>query len=253
MDNLYCGYNDDFSKDNFLITGASGGIGRAVAARLSEAGAKLILMGRDKASLEKTASLLKTSYFIAPFDLTDLEAIPEAFENLLKNTGPLTGLAFSAGLGGRKRLRDITPAYFLDMIKVNCLSFVSIVRYLNKIKKKADLLKIVAISSLAAISHDKYMTAYAASKGALEAAARSMSVELAARNIRINLIRPANVDTPLLDGEGPDFRDNLKESGYQPLGLIEPGEVANLAAFALSPAAAKITGAVFTINAGAPC
>lgn len=245
--------NSGIEGKAFLVTGASSGIGRACCIELSRRGASVALLGRNRESLEATrAEMDAGAHLVVCADLCDFPALPAVIDQVTAWRDELDGLAYCAGLGGRSRLRDTTPEVLLSRMNINCFAFVELLRHLVRRKKKARAMQVVAISSLAALGHDRYLCAYAASKGALEAAAKSLAVELLPRNVRINLVRPAFVDTPMATS-GDAFGDldaQLKESGYQPLGLIPPAVVAAAVARLLGPEGAWSTGQVVTINAG---
>lgn len=240
-----------------LVTGASSGIGRATCLELSHSGASVVLLARNEEGLAETMNNMPPGAGMAvAADLHDTMALPGVLEKAWQWHGHIDGLVHCAGVGGFARLRDTTLDFMTERMHINCFIFVELVRLLVKMKKKTAQLRVVAISSLASKGHEKYFTAYAASKAALEAAAKSLAVELVSRNTSINLLSPAVVDTPMLAsvaGALDDYFKRLEESGYQPLGVIPPEEVARMAAYLLGPAAAHISGAVFPINAGAPC
>ena len=244
-----------FEGRAFLVTGASSGIGRAVAIGLSRRGARVALTGRNQEGLAATLAHMEgEGHITLAADLCDLDGLAGLVEKALAWREPLDGLAYCAGLAGRSRLRDTAPRMLIDRMTVNCFAFVELLRQIVRRKKKAQPLAVVAISSLAALGHDRYLSAYAASKAALEAAAKSLAVELLPRHVRINLVRCAFVDTPMATGGDAygDFEAQLKESGYQPLGLIPPAVVADAVALLLGPEGAWSTGQITTINAGAP-
>ncbi|MDE7241031.1 SDR family oxidoreductase [Desulfovibrio sp.] len=242
-----------FEGKAFLVTGASSGIGRAVAVGLSRRGAKVALSGRDQEALAATLAQMEgAGHLSLRADLCDIEGVEGLVDKVLAWREPLDGVAYCAGIAGRARLRDTGPRMLLERMTVNCFAFVELLRQIVRRKKKTQPLSVVAISSLAALGHDRYLSAYAASKAALEAAAKSLAVELLPRHVRINLVRCAFVDTPMATGGDAlgDFEAQLKESGYQPLGLIPPAVVADAVARLLGPEGAWSTGQVTTINAG---
>lgn len=240
-----------FSDKTYLVTGASSGIGRAVVRSLAAVDANIILLARNIAGMQETISGLRPGkQLILPIDLSKLESIEAQIENAVAWKGSLQGIAYCAGIGGRARLRDTDIQFMQARMTINCFAFVELVRCVTRLKKKADPLRVIAISSLASLGHHRYMTAYSASKAALEASAKTMAVELARRNTRVNLIRPAYVNTPMIEDPLGNIKDLIKEED-QPLGIISPEEVANMALFLLGPASDHINGAVFELNAGA--
>lgn len=242
-------------QKTILVTGASSGIGRATCRELASQGANVILLARNENGMRETMSAMPCEQCLPLVtDLRDIPALPAILQQAWDWRGQIDGFIHCAGLGGRERLRDTTVVSMTERMQIHCFAFVELVRQIIKRKKRNAPLRIVAISSLAALGYDKYMIAYAASKAALEAAARSMAVELASKNTTVNLIRPAFVNTPMIAAVAlvcDELNENLKN--YQPLGIIEPEEVARLTLYLLSPAAAHISGSIFSINAGAPC
>lgn len=240
-----------FADKTYLVTGASSGIGRAVARELASNGAHVVLLGRREEALRGTmGGLNPDAFLLLPCDLGDLSSIGKAMQAAVAWRATLEGIVYCAGVGGLAKLRDHSPEFVNSLMKVNCFAFIECVRHLAKLKKKTQPLRVLALTSRASLGLHPHLTAYAASKAALEAAARTMAVELAPRNTRINLIRPAYVNTPMIVSPLGDFHEELTEK-YQPLGIIEPEEVAKMALFLLGPAAGKINGSIFDINAGA--
>ena len=238
-----------------LVTGASSGIGRATCRELAKRGAFVILLARREAGMVETMSTMPEGQSLPiKTDLRDLASLPAIVEQARSWKGRIDGFVHCAGAGARARLRDVTPESMHRCMQVNVYSFVEIVRVLMRLKKNTEPLQIAAISSLAAMGHDKQLLAYGASKAALEAAAKIMAVELVSRSTLVNLIRPAFVNTVSRNEELlGDFAVRLEKNGYQPLGIIAPEEVAQMAVYLVSPAAAHISGAVFSINGGVPC
>lgn len=248
------------NMDNFLmgkvvlVTGASSGIGRTACRELVQQGADVILVARNREGMEETASLMPEAHsLILTADLRDTDALPDLIAKGWQWRGHIDGLVHCAGIGGRARLRDTTTAFMAERMQVHCFAFVEMMRCLVRLKKKAQWLQSVVISSLSSIGTYKYMTAYSASKAALEIAAKSLAVELISKNTLINIIRPAFVDTPMNIEPLGDLYTRLEESGTQPLGVIPPDHVAQMIAYLMSPAASRITGAIFPINAGMLC
>ena len=240
-----------------LVTGASSGIGRATCRELAKRDASVILLARREAGMRETMSTMAEGQGLPiKTDLREISSLPAIVEQARNWKGHIDGFIHCAGAGARARLRDVTPESMHRCMLVNVFSFVEIVRVLMRLKKNTEPLQIAAISSLAAMGHDKQLIAYGASKAALEAAAKIMAVELASRSTLVNLIRPAFVNTPMNTGADAtlgDFADRLEKSGYQPLGIIPPEEEAQMALYLVSPAAAHISGAIFSINGGVPC
>lgn len=239
-----------------IVTGASSGIGKAVCLRLAQMGANVILFSRSEAAMKEVVDTIPAGSAVAFYaDLLEPEKLHDVLDAAWSWHGGVDGLIHCAGIGGYVRLRDTDPEFMSRLMRVNCFSFVEIIRRLVRKKKKVQPFRAVAISSLVSSGHYKYFVAYAASKAALEIAAKAMSAELVKRNVAINVIQPAFVDTPMLSSIRTviDMDSEICGNGYQPLGLIQPEEVANLAVFLMDDSNRHITGAVFPISGGAPC
>ncbi len=249
----------DFSLEGktVLVTGASSGIGRSVCHELADLGANVILLARSVDGMAETmASMPKGKCLALECDLRDLDALHAKIAVAWKWQEGLFGFVHCAGVGGKiVGLREVTPEHVQERMVVHCYAFIEILRAINGLKKKKDELRVVGISSMAATGRYKYMAGYAASKGALETAAMALSKDLVHRNVRINLIRPAYVATPFIvtpfvDGL-EEIEKTLVEEDRQPLGLLTPEDVSKMVLYLFSPWAQKITGSVFTLNAGA--
>ncbi|MBD5625939.1 MAG: SDR family oxidoreductase [Desulfovibrio sp.] len=249
--------NDELAGKTFLVAGATSGIGKSVAQLLADAGAHVVLMARTEQALQDVkATLAPATHEAVPFDATQLETVGPLVEELKQRLGVIDGLVWCVGLGRTGRLRDLEIADMFQAMNGSCFAFLEMVKALMKGKPKQQPLRIVAISSLASTEFQKYLTLYAASKAALEASVRCLAAELGPRNVRINAVRPAFVDTPRLAGLNEvtgSIEESLKSSGYQPLGLITPDEVAKVVLFLLGEASEHINGVSWAVNGGAAC
>ncbi|MDE7372416.1 MAG: SDR family oxidoreductase, partial [Desulfovibrio sp.] len=223
-------FTDELAGKTFLVAGATSGIGKSVAQMLAAYGAHVVLMARTEQALQEVkAGLAPGRHEAVPFDATQLETAAPLVEALKQRLGVIDGLVWCVGLGRTGRLRDLEIADMFQAMNGSCFAFLEMVKALMKGKPKQQPLRIVAISSLASTEFQKYLTLYAAAKAALEASVRCLAAELGPRNVRINAVRPAFVDTPRLAGLNEvtgSGEESLKSSGYQPLGLITPDEVA---------------------------
>lgn len=242
------------SGKHILVTGASSGIGRATAVALSRLGARLVLTGRRMEALRETLAETAQPEFHAceAFDLAATSEIPGWVAQITARAGaPFDGAVHCAGVAGHVPLRALSAEKLQSVIGANLASAVMLLKGLSaRGSVSAAGSSIVLMSSVAATVAWPGMVAYSACKAALSGIARSAAKELSDKNIRVNSIAPAYVRTPMLDRlmtELPDF-ERIKSEQF--LGLIEPDEVATLAAYLLSDAARKITGSQFVIDGG---
>ena len=244
----------DISGRLVLVTGASSGIGRATAIVLSRMGAQLILNGRHVDALEETRAATENcaSHLCAPFDLASLDAMPKWIAGVVGGTGrALDGVVHCAGVGGHTPLRAVSARSLESMMLGNVHATLMLLRAVSaKNVAAASGSSIVLISSAAALVASPGMATYAGSKAAVHAIARSAAKELAAKRIRVNCIAPAYVNTPMYDQAANAVVKFEQIAQQQFLGIIEPEEVAFMAAYLLSNAARSITGSQFVLDGG---
>ncbi len=239
----------DLTGKTILVTGASSGIGRQTAITLSEAGAKVILTARREDRLRETMGVLNgDGHDCYSFDLCDLEHIEDFLKKIVDRHGKMQGLAFCAGITEVRPCKMTTPEVLQRVMTTNFFSFFETACQFSKKKYSDEGAKITVISSAASVRPSRGQSAYAASKGAIDASVRVLAQEFMARHININCIRPGTVDSPMTRNLSEDSRAHSLE--VQPLGIIPAKDVATMIAYLLSPAADMITGRGFDIEGG---
>lgn len=237
-----------------LVTGASSGIGRETALYLASLGADVILAARDEEALNKVLQEMDTgNHKVYTLDLTDNKAVAEMFSMLTKNGRRLDGIVHSAGISVTKPVRFLTNEDYYNVMNINFFSFAGLVRQFADRSRNNHGGSIVAISSISSAVGARGLSAYCASKGALESSIRSMALDLAPRNIRINAVSPAVVETTMYQDLKKIANKSCLEEDLlkrQVLGLLKPYDVAAAAAFLLSDAARRITGTTIIVDAG---
>lgn len=240
---------DPFSLNGkrILVTGASSGIGRQIAISCAQAGAELVISGRNSERLEATfAALEGDGHKLVLADLNSQEDI----DRLVSETGILNGLAHAAGMSKLVPLRLINRAHLDETFSANTFAPMLLTRGLLAKKRLAAGGSVVFIASIASHIGPMASSAYAASKSALLGMVRSLGTEVAKQGIRANCIAPGYVRTPLLDGlqgSGGNM-DSLFE--LTPLGMGEPEDVAYAAVFYLSDASRWNTRNYFILDGG---
>lgn len=235
-----------------LVTGATSGLGRAAVTRLAEEGARLILVGRNQAALQELADLHGDR--IHGTHVRDL-AGPEAAGALmadLRDAGPISGWVLAAGIQELRPLMMETWASLERTWAANVAGGLGLLAAALKARRVARGGSIVMFSSAAAAAGGAGLVSYAASKGALEGAVRSMALELAGQAIRVNAIAPGVIPTPMSEKylgklNAPQIEHLRAE---HPLGFGAPEDVAGTVAFLLSSDARWITGTVLQIDGG---
>ncbi len=239
--------------ENFvLITGASSGIGRATAIRLSKT-YPLILGGRDEKRLEETRAMCENvnNHLLWRYDLAEVAEIAESLSGLIKEKNvSVSGFVHSAGVAPLVPLRMTTTVQMRGIMDVNFFSAVEILKLLTckKINGKA-LENVVFVSSISSQWGAKGMSLYSASKGALDSFARSMAYELAPR-VRVNTVLPGGVETPGTQ-EMVKGTELLQEGSNSLLGKGKVQDIVDMIVFLLSEQARWITGQNFVVDGGA--
>ncbi|MDF2524187.1 MAG: dehydrogenase, short-chain alcohol dehydrogenase like protein, partial [Clostridiales bacterium] len=186
-------------------------------------------------------------------DLNNLDGIENMMDDVCRNGRKLNGLVHSAGISLTVPLQYLKIDDLKNIMTVNFYSFMEFVKHFSKRKYNDNGGSIVAISSISSKVGARGLAAYCASKGALESAIRSMALELAAKNIRINSIEPGMIATQIYEGlkeivNSQNFESDLKKR--QILGIGNPEDVACAAAFLLSDASKFITGTSMVVDGG---
>lgn len=246
---------DDLSGKTILVAGASSGIGEACARYLAQNGARTVLVARRMEKLDEVRrSLDGSGHSVYAYDFSDLQGIEMLVRQVASEQGLLDGLVFSVGQSSSRPLKMIKPDYMIDLMRVNFLSFLELFRAITGKKAYSpDGFSVVAVSSVAALLGNQSKTAYAATKGALDASVRCLAKEFHGRKIRVNTVNPAWVDTSILQThrdnarDSEDFADILKR---QYLGIIEPEYIAKTVAFLLSSASRFMTGLSVPVDGG---
>lgn len=234
-----------------LITGASGDLGKQTAITASEAGASIIITGRNESKLKQTLDLLQGSnHQMILADLSDEDAIIE----LAQQINNVDGVVHSAGLVEMFPTKFLNRKKIDNTLNINLIAPILLMTALFRYKKINRRSSIVFISSLASEHPYASGAMYAASKAALEAYSKVLAAEHANIALRSNSIAPAIIKSALFDGT-KEFVKTIRtdtdshEKDYL-FGYGEPADVANLVLFLLSDASKWITGQTIPLDGG---
>ena len=231
-------------RKNYLILGGSSGIGLAIARRLANDNQRVIIVGSNEKKLKTAISSLSgEDHLYVEYDLEKLDNIIHIFEKCIDSGVKLNGMVYCAGISPLCLLRDNTPGLMRRVYSINLFAFIECCKYFYDSKFSVDNSRIVVIASNAAHTAGYRQAIYGSSKAAIVAAVRLIAKELYNRKITINCISPGATETEML-GELRKQSSNLDEKMlcYQPMGIIKPEYIAEIADLLLGRIASFMTG-----------
>lgn len=243
------------ADDIFLVTGATSGIGKGVVKALIRDGAKVIAIGRNQEKLKKLQEELDTQNLILEQkDLSCSDGLDKWVLELSKKYGKLRGLVLSAGI---QQILPISSMLSIEkskeLFEINYFSNMQLAK--GFCDKRANIGKgasIVFLSSIASIRGNSGIVSYAASKGAINAAVKSLAMEVARLGIRVNAILPGFVMTEMIEAWQEVYtKEYIEEMNKKyPLGIGKVEDVIEPILFLLSDKARWITGIEFIVDGG---
>jgi NAD(P)-dependent dehydrogenase (short-subunit alcohol dehydrogenase family) len=241
----------DLSDKAALVTGATRGIGAAVARALDAAGARVALSGRDRSLLDDVAAELTHDPIVVPAELLDAAAPGKLATAVLEALGTVDILVNNAAMAARVETTELSPELIDDLFAVNVRAPLLLIGALIPSMRRTGGGSIINLSSVSGVIGTPRRSAYAATKGALDAATRSLAAELGPDNIRVNSIAPGVVDTQLW-AKNKVIPGVIEQVEHQtPLRRwSEPEDVADTIVFLASPAARFITGETICVDGG---
>lgn len=239
-----------FSLENktILVTGASSNIGRQIAVKCSEMGAKIILSARSEERLNETLTRMDgDGHLIAPCDLSSAESIPELVEIIPE----LDGVVMCAAIFRTTPIRNNRRKYTEEMFNTNTFSNIDLVQLLLKNKKIKDGGSILFISSVAAYRPYAGNALYSATKGAINSFCQVLAIEQGGRKIRANCISPGIIRRVENVKEWAVTKEELaKEESRFPLGFGQTEDIAYAAVYMMSDASKWVTGTNMIVDGG---
>ena len=246
---------DCFSDKRFLITGASSGLGAAIALELNALGAEVIAIARDSKKLEskREKALYKERFIPISKDISEYVSLDKWALNLAKEYGSFDGAVLSAGL---QQIAPISSVLSVEsataIFNVNYFGNLQILKgLLDKRAKSVSGASFVWISSNASVKAQKGLSNYSATKAGVNAAVKSIALEIAPK-YRINAISPGFVKTEMIESWSKIYDKEYIEAMDKayPLGIGEVGDITPLVCFLLSESSRWITGQNIIIDGG---
>lgn len=240
-----------FEKQVVLITGAAGGVGRALCADFCERGATVLALDVDEQSVQQLADELGAACKPVVASVTDLTMMKAALDPILEETGPVDILVNNAGAAAATSLSNMTPEAWrhdIDLNLTGAYHCVEVVKESMLARGAGVIINIGTVNALQALGHP----GYSAAKAGLISYTKSVATEYGPRGIRANMINPGTVKTDAWKARvaaKPDIFEKLKK--WYPLrNFAEPSDIAAATAFLASSDARVITGAVLPVDGG---
>ena len=250
-----------FSLENkvIIVTGASSGIGAQCAIDCSKMGARVVLVARNEERLKQTLEQCEepSRHMILPFDLSSSDGLKESIKDVVAKVGKINGVVNCAGMSSVTPLKLVTDELLDQFFRTNVYSAINLSKEVTRIGNydKEHGCSIIFFASIMGLCGEKCKTMYSATKGALIAAARSMACELAKNKVRVNVVSPGAIETPinakLPHMADPELRKELEEKHL--LGLGECSDIANACIYLLSDASKWVTGQNIVVDGGYTC
>ena len=239
----------DLTGKTALVTGASGGIGEAVARALHAQGATVVLHGTRAEKLEALQKDLGARTFALAVDLSDRDAVAGLVDAASALAGSISILVNNAGITRDGLLMRMKDDDWDSVLEVNMTASMSLCRAAMRGMMKARTGRIISISSVVGVTGNAGQTNYAASKAGMIGFSKSLAAEVASRGLTVNVVAPGFIETPMTD-----VLDESQKSALLtrvPAGRLgHADEIAATVAFLASDEAAYITGATLHVNGG---
>ena len=239
----------DLTDKNALVTGASGGIGGAIARALHAAGARVGLSGTRAGALDALAGELGDGAFAVPADLSSANGAKTLVKDAEAALGGIDILVNNAGLTRDQLAVRMSDEDWQTVLDVNLTAAFRLSQGCLRGMMKKRWGRIVSVTSIVGISGNPGQANYAASKAALIGMSKSLAQEVASRNITVNCVAPGFIDTPMTEGLSDEQKHNL--TARIPAGRLgEPADIAGACVFLASDEASYVTGQTLHVNGG---
>jgi 3-oxoacyl-[acyl-carrier protein] reductase len=240
---------------NVIVTGGSRGLGLGITRRLSIEGYHAIVVARERndqfSSMMSEIELTHPdSIHFMPFDLGNIQDIPDLIKKVRKDFGPIYGLVNNAASASDGALATMHNLQIERLIHLNTLSPIVLTKYVVRNMMSDGGGRVVNIASIVGFTGYSGLAVYAATKASMIGFTRSLAREVGRLGINVNAIAPGFMDTRMTQSLGPDRREQIaRRSALRRFPEIE--DVVDVVEFLLGAKAKNITGAVLTVDAGA--
>jgi NAD(P)-dependent dehydrogenase (short-subunit alcohol dehydrogenase family) len=236
-----------------VITGGNSGIGLATAQRFVAEGAYVFITGRRQAELDAAVKQIGKNVTAVPGDVANLADLDRLYATVKQQKGRIDILFANAGGGEFARLGEITEAHFDKWFGINVKGLLFTVQ--KALPLMPDGASIILNASIVSIKGMESFSVYSATKAAVRSFARTWTVDLKSRKIRVNALSPGPIETPAIDKltGGTEERDQFKANmaAAVPLGRVgEPDEIARVAVFLASDDSSYVTGIELFVDGG---
>ena len=241
------------SGKKVLITGASRGIGKAIAHLFAQQGAEIFLNGRDETALAQLKDELVATYsatvHLAIFDVADVESVKQGFRSLFAVTKSLDVLVNNAGILDDALIGMVSQAQIQQTFSANTFRVLYCSQYAARMMQRNKQGSIINMASIIGRVGNAGQAVYGGSKAAVIGITQSLAKELATQNIRVNAIAPGFIDTDMAHSLSDDkFQQRLDSIAMGRIG--SPEEVAKVALFLASDLSSYVTGQVIGVDGG---
>ena len=236
--------------DNVIVTGASRGLGLAIAERLAADGFRVVAVARKlSAPLEAAMARHPGALLFMAFDLAETAGVADFVRRTRADIGPIFGLVNNAGISAEGLLANMPEADIERLIRLNTLSPILVSKYVVRGMMAEGRGRVVNISSIVAATGFNGLAVYSATKASLVGFTKSLAREVGRVGVTVNAIAPGFVETELTKGLAGDERARVVARSALKR-LADPADVAAMASFLMGEGGKNITGTVMTVDAG---
>jgi 3-oxoacyl-[acyl-carrier protein] reductase len=237
-----------------LVTGGSRGIGLGVARKLALDGYQVVALARSegdalKPVMRDVAASGAGELVFEPFDLVDVQAIPELARRLKARFGPWWGLVNNAGLGTDGLLANMHVSQIEALVRLNTIAPMVLTKHIVRGMMAAGEGRVINMASVVASTGYSGLSVYAATKASMIGFTKSLAREVGRLGITVNAVAPGFLDTELTKGLGEEGREQvMRRSALRRLANVE--DVAAAVAYLMGDSGRNVTGSVLTVDAG---